>query len=74
MIIVRYLKRFDVDPNRTVMVGDQMSDHVAASHAGVGFIGVGDQAPDLDATVAMIGDLTELDQALREVFGGPDCR
>ena len=73
-IILRYLDRYDILAERAVMVGDQMSDHVAASHAGVAFIGVGNQAPDLEPTVAVIGDLTGLSGAIREAFTGSSRR
>lgn len=68
-IIRRHLEQFAVDPGRAVMVGDQMSDYKAADEAGVAFIGVGSEAPELDATIALIPDLTELDHAIEAAFG-----
>ena len=68
-IILRFLDRYGIQAERTVMVGDQMSDYVAATHAGVGFIGIGTEAPDLDGTLAVLPNLSDLEQALVEAFG-----
>ena len=40
-ILVEYTDHFGIDPSRTVMVGDQPSDLLAAEQAGTAFIGVG---------------------------------
>ena len=67
-IVRSYLERFEVDARRAVMVGDQMSDYRAAVEAGVAFVGVGDNSPLLENTVALIADLTELRAALAVAF------
>lgn len=68
-IIRRHLGQFDVDAADALMVGDQMSDYRAAVEAGVGFIGVGREAPMLEATLATIDDLRALTTAVRGVVG-----
>ena len=66
-IVVEHMSRFSVGAPRTVMVGDQMSDYRAAEYAGVRFIGVGHDAPRLEATAVIVADLSELESALRTI-------
>ena len=67
-IILDHMTRFSSRADRTVMVGDQTSDHRAAEFAGVGFVGVGSDAPRGGATVAVIDDLSGLESVLDGSF------
>lgn len=64
-IIELHMAQLSIARARTVMVGDQMSDHRAAEHAGVRFIGVrSDPDVSFPAGTEVIADLTGLDGLL----------
>ncbi len=66
-ILAGYVDRFGAQPGRTVMVGDQLSDHRAAATAGTGFVGVREAGaePLFPEGTVVLGDLRGLEAALR---------
>lgn len=61
-ILVSYVDRFDMDPDRIVMIGDQPSDLQAAEDAGSAFIGVGSSTEwEAEPGFPIVATLAEID-------------
>ena len=63
--IIRYLlHKYDLNPDRTLFVGDAMTDYEAARSTGLPFVGVRSSFTDFPAGTLLVDDLMEISLGL----------